>query len=57
MFRPTGTSILGGLGFATPRFMAGGREGVAGVYQGGRGGSWTGREILLYPIIYRKYLR
>ena len=32
-----------GLGVATPRYLA--------------GGSWTGREILLCLIMYRKYVR
>src|SRR6218665_736199 len=44
-----GSSILG-LRIATPIFLAGGRG-------GGAGGSWTGREILLYVIMYRKYVR
>ena len=41
-----------GWGVTTPRFWAGvkvGRRGVAG-------GSWTGRKILLYLIMYRKYM-
>jgi len=43
-------SVLGD-GVETPRFWAGGR------WLGrrlGRGGSWTGREILLYLIMYTK---
>jgi len=40
----------GGLGCRDPRFWAGESWGVAW-------GSWTGRETLLYIIIYRKYVR
>src|SRR6218665_2640546 len=47
-----GASILG-LRVATPIFWAGGRVGVAGRIAGG---SWTGREILLYLIMYMKYM-
>ena len=39
-----------GWGVATPRFWAGG-------VVGGRRGSWTGRKILLYLTMYRKYFR
>ena len=42
----------GGLGVATPRLCAGGR-GITG----GRGLLWKGREILLYLIMCRKYVR
>jgi len=45
-----------GLGVATPRFLAGGSLGVAGGSQGGSGW-WTGRKILLYLNMYRKYVR
>src|SRR6218665_1719147 len=45
-------SILGAEG-RDPIFWAGGRVGVAG----GSLGSWTGREILLNFIMYRKYVR
>src|SRR6218665_3830136 len=42
-----------GLRVATPRFWAGGRsEGRRGWLE-----SWTGSEILLYLIMYRKYVR
>src|SRR6218665_3451102 len=42
-----------GLRVATPRFWAGGRK------EGRRGSleSWTGREILIYLIMYWKYVR
>src|SRR6218665_593800 len=51
-----GASILG-LRVATPIFWAGGSCG--GRREGRRGslGSLTGREILLYLIMYRKYVR
>jgi len=39
-----------GLGSRHPRFWARRFVGVAG-------GSWTGREILLYRIMYRKYVQ
>src|SRR6218665_2187204 len=38
-----------GFGVPTPDFELGGR--------GGRRRSWTGHEILLYLIMYRKYVR
>src|SRR6218665_2459076 len=40
-------------GVATPRFWAGGSWGSSGV----AGGLWTSRKILLYLIMYRKYVR
>ena len=40
-----------------PDFGQGGRGRVAGGRRGGSWGSWTGREILLYLIMYRKYVR
>ena len=47
-----------GLGVATPQILG---RGVVGGSQGGRrgvaGGSWTGRKILLYVMMYRKYVR
>src|SRR6218665_3841725 len=47
-------SILG-LRVATPIFWGGGRVWVAWRVSGGSLGSWTGREILLYLIMYMKY--
>ena len=44
MVMNTGASILGVGGRDPKRFWAGGR--------GGRWGSWEGREILLYRIMY-----
>src|SRR6218665_2355570 len=46
----------GGWGSRSLRFWAGGCGGSRG---GARGteGSWTGRKILLYVIMYRKYVR
>src|SRR6218665_1335578 len=46
-----------GLRVAAPIFLAGGHVGVGGRASGGSLGSWTGREILLYLIMYRKYVR
>src|SRR6218665_1423269 len=50
-----------GMRVATPIFWAGGSCGVAGRVvgrvAGGSLGSWTGREILLYLIMHRKYVR
>src|SRR6218665_3227485 len=48
-----GASILG-LRVATPRILG---RGVAGRLAGGALESWTGREVLLYLIMYRKYVR
>jgi len=49
----TEASILRELGVTTLQILGRGRGGFAG----GREGSWTGREILLYLIMYRKYVR
>ena len=46
----------GGCGSRPPYFGQGGRVEVAGRVAGGSLGSWTGREILLYLIMYRKYV-
>jgi len=46
----TGASILGGLGGSRPPDFGQGRS-------WGRRGSWTGREVLLYLSLYRKYVR
>jgi len=46
-------SILGGWGSRPPDFGQGWSWEVAE----GSGGSWTGREILLQLILYRKYVR
>src|SRR6218665_336611 len=48
----SGASIMGGWE-SRPQIL--GRESWGS--RGGRWGSWTGREILLYLIMYRKYLR
>jgi len=49
----SGASIMGCLG-SWPQIL--GRE-VVGWSQGGHRGSWTGREKLLYLIMYRKNVR
>jgi len=46
----TEVSILGGWGVATPQILGRGSWGVSR-------GSWTGRKILLYIIMYRKCFR
>ena len=43
----------GGLGVATPQILGLGSWGS----QDGSWGSWTGREILFYLIMCRKYIR
>src|SRR6218665_2264454 len=48
-----GASIIGAEG-RDPEFVGGG---VGGRVAGGSLESWTGREILLYLIMYRKYVR
>src|SRR6218665_2773423 len=48
-----GSSILGAEG-RDPQILG---RGVAGRVAGGSLESWTGREILLYLIMYRKYVR
>src|SRR6218665_2240362 len=52
-----GASILGAEGHEPPDFGQGGRREGAGRVAGGSLESWTGREILLYLIMYRKYFR
>src|SRR6218665_3739031 len=47
----------GGLVVATPQSLGRGVVGVAGWFARGVVGSWTGRKILLYLIMYRKYVR
>ena len=47
----------GGWGVATPRFWAEGSWGVAEGVVVAVVGSWTGRKILLYHIMYRKHVR
>jgi len=42
------------LGVATLQILGRGSWGTAG---GGRGRAWTGRELLLYLIVYRNYVR
>src|SRR6218665_3031507 len=50
-------SILGAEGRDPYILGRGGRVAVAGRVAGGSLGSWTSREILLYLIMYRKYVR
>src|SRR6218665_3412869 len=47
-------SILGAEG-CDPNILGGGRVWIAWRVAGGSLGSWTGREILLYLIMYMKY--
>jgi len=52
-FRPKHFPILG-VGVATPQILG---RGVVGGGKEGRRGLWTGRKILLYLNMYRKFVR
>jgi len=61
-YRPISKKLFHALGYATDTRLTESR----GVNPGGWGvatpqilgrGSWTGHDILLYPIMYRKYVR